>query len=536
MTTPDLGKKLTKRAEALKGARQVHEPVWRDAYDYTFPIRADGFDGQVITASDAAARIARLYDGTAPDALTILASSIMSGLTPANSRWFGLDVEGADHAGKQWLDNAAEVVWSNIHASNFDAAGFECCLDLTVAGWFVLFVDVDRENGGYVFEQFPLTTCYCAASKPGGAIDTLFRWYKLTAEQAVAEFGKDKVSQGIREAAEKEPDRTFDFLHAIYPRAEGRQDAVLARNMLFASVHIECRDTRVVEESGYQEQPFVAPRWHVIPRSVYGTGPFMNALPDTRELNELKRKEQLNIDMAMAGTFIAEDDGVLNTRNIKIGSKKVIVANSVDSIKPLTTAGDLRVSFTKADQLQASIRKALMADQLQPQEGPQMTAYEVSVRVQMIRQLLGPAFGRFQSEYLRIVVFRCLGLAIRAGIIPPAPQSVGGRMARVTYRSPLARAQQFEEVSAIDQGIQFAGRVAVATGNTSVFDIIDLDQAVTTAAEGLGVPMNLIRGTDQVAAYREQKAQADQAAAQQAQQQQLSLAAGEAAIQRTANA
>jgi hypothetical protein len=33
--------------------------------------------------------------------------------------------------------------------------------------------------------------------------------------------------------------------------------------------------------------------------------------------------------------WIAEDDGVLNPRTMKVGPRKVIVANSVDSMKPL---------------------------------------------------------------------------------------------------------------------------------------------------------------------------------------------------------
>lgn len=534
MTTA-LGKQLVKRAEALKAARQPHDAVWRDLYGYSFPIRGDGFDGQQIGAADAMARQARLHDSTAPDSLTILASAIMSGLTPANSRWFGLDTEGADHQGRQWLDLAAETVWANVHASNFDAAAFECCLDVTVAGWFVMFIDTDRKNGGYTFEQWPMATCYLAASAAGGQVDTLYRFYQLSAEQAVTEFG-DKLSEATRTLAEKSPDEKVGFLHAIYPRQKGHPGAIRSVNMPFASVHVELRDSRVLRESGYHEQPFVVPRWTIIPRTVYGLGPLYNALPDVRELNELKRLELLNIDMAVAGTYIAEDDGVLNVRNLKIGPRKVIVANSTDSIKPLASGGDFKVSFTKAEDLKASIRKILMADQLQPQNGPQMTAYEVSVRVQMIRQLLGPVYGRFQSEYLRPLVFRCLGLAIRAGILPPPPQSVAGQMARVTYLSPLARAQQFEEVSAIDQAVRFAGNVAQTTGDPSVLDGIDMDAAVSVAAEGLGMPMRLLRSPEQVAAIRQQRAQAQQQAAQQASQQQLAMSAGQAAIDRMAGA
>ena len=95
-------------------------------------------------------------------------------------------------------------------------------------------------------------------------------------------------------------------------------------------------------------------------------------------------------DLAIAGMWIAEDDGVLNPRTVKVGPRRIIVANSVDSMKPLLTGADFNVAFTAEERLQASIRKIMMADQLQPQDGPAMTATEVHVRVALIRQLLGP--------------------------------------------------------------------------------------------------------------------------------------------------
>ena len=93
-------------------------------------------------------------------------------------------------------------------------------------------------------------------------------------------------------------------------------------------------------------------------------------------------------------------------------------------MKPLLTGADFNVAFTAEERLQASIRKIMMADQLQPQDGPAMTATEVHVRVALIRQLLGPVYGRFQAEYLQPLVERCFGIAFRAGVFPPAPESL----------------------------------------------------------------------------------------------------------------
>src|SRR3546814_17973148 len=80
-----------------------------------------------------------------------------------------------------------------------------------------------------------------------------------------------------------------------------------------------------------------------------------------------------------------------------------------------------------------------------------MTAEEVRTRVDMIRKLLGPVYGRLQAEYIKPMIDRCFGLAYRAGIFTPAPQSLRGRSFSVRYVSPMARAQKLDEVMALQQ-------------------------------------------------------------------------------------
>jgi hypothetical protein len=77
-----------------------------------------------------------------------------------------------------------------------------------------------------------------------------------------------------------------------------------------------------------------------------------------------------NMDLAIAGMWIGEDDGVLNPRTLKVGPRKVVVANSVDSLKPLEPPGNFELGAIEMQRLQRAIRKVLMADQLEPQPQP----------------------------------------------------------------------------------------------------------------------------------------------------------------------
>lgn len=530
-----LGRRLTR----LKQLRQPNESVWRDCFDHSFPIRGSGLDGGApLDAQQALDRKARLLHSAATDAGRTLAAAIVSGATPSSSIWALLDVTGADGEGRRWLDEKGKQLHEEIHASTFDAAAFECAMDLVGAGWFALYVDVDRDAGGFTFTQWPLASCYCSTTKAGGLVDTVFREYTLTAEQAVTEFGVEQVSADTAKKAEVDPDAQVKICHAIYPRSTYAVGARLAKNLPVASCHFEVDNKTLLRESGYQEMSVIVPRWAVIPDSVYAIGPMFDALPDARELNEFLRMDRMNAELAIAGMWIAEDDGVLNPRTVKVGPRKVIVANSVDSMKQLSAGGNWQLADARVAQYHAAIRKILMADQLQPQDGPAMTATEVHVRVGLIRQLLGPIYGRLQAEYLAPLVERCFGLMYRAGLFGMAPESLGGQNLKVKYNNPLARAQKQEDVAAVERMTgnltALANLGATVPAAAAALDKVDFDATVDVIVEGLGVPIKVIRDEDQLAAFREQRAQQQAQAQQVAQAQQMQAMAAETAMQRSA--
>lgn len=529
---------IIKRAAALASARRPHEPTWREGFDFTAPERGAGLDGdESFDASTQQQRLARVLSSVASESAESLAANLISGVAPSNSRWFEMDVDGAGESDKRWLSDSSDSIWMNIHSANFDAEVFDSMLDLVCAGWFVLYIDEDREKGGFVFELFPMAQCFFSNTRPGGTVDTLYRKFKITAEQAVATYNKakDRLSKKTRQLARDKPDTLVEFITEIRPNKLGVVNAILAKNLPFSSTTVEAAERTIVRESGYHEFPCTVPRWSRIPNSPYATGPVQKALPDIRMLNQLRRNEVLATELAVAGMWIAEDDGVLNPKAVKVGPRKIIVANSVDSMKELKNGSDFNVAFTSEDRLERQIRKRLMADQLQPQDGPAMTATEVHVRVGLIRQLLGPVFGRMQAEFLQPLVERCFGLMYRAGALGPAPQSLGGRAFHVKYISPMARSQKLEDVTAIERYATNIGAL-MAQGFEEARDLIDIDEAGRAVGEGLGVPQRIIRDRTKVQAIRDARKQDAQDQQQQAAQMGAQQSMTDAMATRMANA
>ena len=526
---------LCKRIAQLKSVRSPLESIWRDCYLVSSPVRAHGLEGEIMDGTSLPSAKARIMDGVTGDSVRLLSSSIASGLHPSNAQWFELDVGESSEDEKQWLDDAAETIYNNIHASNFDAESFEALGDVVIAGWFCLYVEEDKEKGGLVFQQWPLASCYITSTRADGRIDTVVREYSLTANQCVREFGEDKVSEKVRQmVADKKGDDSVKLAIQIQPRSLKIDNPKNAKEMPFESVTIEIDHKHTVKESGYHEFPCVIPRWVRVPDTFYGVGPVLDALPDSMMLNKMKTLHLANAELNVAGMWIAEDDGVLNPRSIKVGPRKIIVANSVDSMKPLNPPGNWQLAQEEIKLAQASIRKILMSDQLQPQDGPAMTATEVHVRQQLIRQLLGPVFGRFQAEYLQPLIERVFGILYRAGVFSQPPETLLGKEYKIKYISPMARAQKLEDITAIERFMQDVG--AIAQMKPEVLDLIDGDEMVRLLQAGMGAPTEIIKKKQVVEQERAERAEQQQQQQQQAMMAEMATRAAPQIAQGAMNA
>jgi hypothetical protein len=528
---------LHRRLGSLKSDRQQHEPTWADCFDHSLPKRGIGLNGGSTTdpAGQAADKRAELLDGTATDGVTTLSAAIVGGTTPSSARWFEIEIDGADDAGKQWADAEATALHTDIHGSNYDSIAAEAAQDVVVAGWMALFIDA-VPGAGLVFDEWPLHQCFIAASKPGGMVDTIMREYTQTAEQCVAEFGT-KVSGAVSKAAAETPDKPITLLRAIYPRADGQEGATLATRLPFASVTFEVEQKHILRESGYHEFPLVVPRWSLLPGSVYATGRMLDALPDEKELCELKRLEKQAAALNILPPFKATDDGVLNVGSIKrLQSGRLYAVADMDNIQPITTGANMQLAVSDEERLQAAIRRTLMSDQLSPRQGPVVSATEIHAQVALLRQQLGPIYGRMQAEWLAPMVIRCFMLKFRAGGMAQPPDSIAGKPFTVKFIGPNARSQRLEDVTAMDRHEAGLINIAANTGKVEVLDQYDWDEAARTKAELLGVPRKLIPDARLVAKVRQQRAQAQQEQQQQAAAQQAQATVIDAAGKRMAAA
>lgn len=522
---------LCKRLSELKTLRSAYHSHWGECYKYGAPERQQSFSGESGSFNTAKNDRVKLIDSTASEAiLNSMVPSLISGTTPANAIWFKAVPDQVDDPtvltdGEAWLERACQFVWRNIHGANFDSEIIDYFTDWAVAGWAVMYADIDRKKGGgYVFQTWPIGECYIASTRQDYIVDTIFREFELTAAQLAEEYGLNKLPDNVRKAVSDSPDKKYTVVWAIEPRQDFKPPVddrpLLPKNMPFASYHVLLSEKAILKESGYNEFPCAVSRYRRIPGTVYGIGAMSTALPDTKQLQIMQRDFSRALQMAALGLYAGKDDGVFNPSTMVIAPGKVITVNDPDSFRRVDDARAVPMLDAAIEKMQGTIRRKLLADMMTPQYGQPMTAAETYARVDQVRQQIGPLYGRIQSEFLIPLLDRLIGIAYRADVLGEAPEDLQGRNLSFKFVSPLARAQKLEEVGSLERFV--ASLPALYEVNPDAVDNIDIDAATQFLAQGLGVSASVMRTEDKLKAYREQRAQA-QAQAQAQEQQAVAM-------------
>ncbi len=502
---------ILRRCDQLFAARQPWETHWAQVADHVLPRRAE--IGGPPAVGDMRGR--QLLDSTGIHANELLAAALHGMLTNPATRWFQLDIAGIDDdaladAARGWLAAAGDSLAEALEESNFATQAHELYLDLGCFGTGCLYLD---ETGGRLRFATRSLAEIAVAEDAFGAIDTVMRRFPFTARQAVQAFGAAALGAKLREAAAREPDRPFSFIHAVFPSADdvdgapGGEGAAASRAR-YVSVYVCAEDRRVVSRGAYHEFPYMVPRWSKGTGEVYGRSPAMSALADMKALNEMCRTSLLSAQKAVDPPIMLPDDGFVGKIATSPGSINFYRAGAQDRIQSLPFAGDVRLGLEMEERRRQFIRAAFFVDQLRLAEGPQMTATEVLQRTEEKLRLMGPVLGRLQSELLRPLIARAFAILARLGRIAPPPaalrKAVGGRL-RVDYTSPIARAQRADETQAIGRVTQMAQPFIAA--DPSLLDLIDAEKLIRHVAAREGLPRGLLRDERQLAGLRRRRAE-----------------------------
>jgi len=506
--------KLTKRLEGLKGKRSVWEGYWEDLSIFNLPQKNNVYGGRV-NGEDMQYH---LYDSTSVHANELLSSALHGMLTNPMTTFFSLSTgtEATDRieAVTKWLEDSTQIVHNILDSSNFQTEIHEVYLDLGGFGTGAIYIEEDDDDH-IRFESYPIYELHIDEGKKG-MVDTVFKSCKKTIRSLADEFGMEWMDEALTEALKEKPETEYEYCQAVFPRTDlwfhGNQKRLNKnhpKRMKYASFHfIACRKV-LIKEGGYKEFPFAVPRWSKQSGEMYGRGPSMKALPDTKSLNSLMETALRAGKVALAPPVQVSDQGVM--RKVRLVPGAVNYVRPGSEIKPIFTGQDFRGATAEMIEMRTRIRQAFFIDQLQMDtQGPAMTATEVMQRTEEKLRLMGPVLGRQQFELLRPLIERVVNILARKGLLPepPAEMQEAGVL-KIKYSSMIAKAQKVSELDNFNRFYALAQALIQVDPQSA--DVLDSDSIIREAAHLLSVKQVNLRGKKDVEAIR--KGRAEQRAA-----------------------
>lgn len=467
-------------------------------------------------------RDANLFNPAAQRALRKAAAGMTQAITPASDPWFrhaflhrnDRELTG----GNEYVDVvdtgiravlSAGSFYQAIHAFNKELLGFGCAL-------------LSCESSPLTVARFACQTCgtYAVALDSDRRLSCVVRRLKMTPRELDERFGRDSLSDVTRNMLETRPYEPVEVVHVVQRREERRQGKADSRSMPFASYWYEEGGEKLLHESGFRSMPFFFTVWDEA-RGIYGTGPGDEALADQKGIEAWEKRKAVGVEKMIDPPLLAP--GTLK-RHVRAAPGEVVSDSGIGQnnvLRPLyevNFGSAVRYVQEEINQISMRLEDVMMANifaNMSLETRPAgMTMTEYMDRRRRSAELMGPTVSAYEPRVLNPLIERVYMLLDEAGLLPPPPDGLSEwATLEVSYQSPMA--QMLEQSGAVATG-QFLEQIApVAQISPELLDKIDADQLVDEMAQRLGVPASIIRSDEQVAAIRQQRAEAQ--AAQQAQ-------------------
>lgn len=545
------------RCQIMLGQMEAERSSWTDHWmeltNYILP-RRGRFS---LTDNNRGNRRTKyIVDMTATFAAKILSSGMMSGISSPARPWFKLG------SGNPELDELASV--KNYHQevqrrlamaflrSNLYNALPIVYSDLGTFGTSAMAVLEDDEQ---IFRFYPYPIgLYVIDNDDKMRVRTFGRTFRMTVLQIVQRWGN--MQGGVPDFMRGEESNIspncqklwqnnmraqwIDVVQMIYPNLAYYSGAIDSKYKAFKSVYFEYSAPTylLLEDRGFDEFPMLVPRWEIAAEDVYGSNcPGMTALGDIKQLQLIEKR----IAQAIEKQVNPPVKGPTAMRAAKVstlpGDITYVDEGSQGAGKGFTAVYqvqfDIEHAEKKQEQTRSRIERAFFADlflMLTEMDRKEITATEIMERKEEKLLALGPVLEQLNQDFFNPLIYRCLMIMQRKGLLPPPPPELAKQKGfHIEYISIMAQAQKMVGIANMERFVSFVASLTQAVAGAAeapeTMDSIDIDSLIARYSEATGIDSRIIKPEEAVKAIRKARADAQAAAQKQAQAEQMSKTA-----------
>lgn len=528
---------LIAEANQLRGEMTVFQSLWQDCADHAFPLRRLGFNMSGSTPKPDP----RIQSDVAVDALGTLASGMTSWITPSQTNWFLWEssdgIEGSE-AVNTWLADCTQRAHKALANSNFYHAIHLGNLELGAFGTVGLYAERGRERP-LNFKTWHCGSFSCAENDQG-EVDRVFRFFTLTAQQAVERFGDGAPDICKKDVETNKRHTKHNFIHAIYPRdRKDRNPDGGPMGMPIASCYLHEQSKKIVMEAGYDSLPVMVSRWlKWSEESPYGLSPAMLSIADIRGSNYLETLLAAMANLKVNPRVITKTGAV---GVVDLGPGGVTqVSDMGDRPEVWADPSDYRIGLDLVNRVDERIRRAFHVPLFEMFSGMDDKTTATLTRARMGEQLsrISPAFTLLTTDLINPLLERVFMILFQGGHFAPPPreafvQDAAGQW-KLLYPKTIQISRMSQAIEAQKEGA-FVGTIEsfapLMQAMPELLDEWDMPVAMRDIARGKGVPGKYLRDPEVVAKIQQARAEAQAQQAQQAMAMELATKQPELAAQ-----
>ncbi len=507
-------KDLVSQGDELFGKRSSLLSFWQEVAENFYPQRAD-FTVMRSLGAEFASNLTTSYPILAQRAL---ADSFSGMLRPRDKLWAAMYSEAAenDNASKRWLEWASQVQKRAMYdrKAGFIRATKEGDGDFSAFGQCVISTELNRDADALLYRCWHLRDVAWAENNIG-VVETFHRRWAPTTRTLCKDFG-DKVHGKVKEALKKEPNKTFNVRHIVMP-SEDYNEPKFAKYP-YVSIYIDIDNEHIMEEVGLYNRFYTLPRWQTVSGSQYAYSPAtVAALPDARLIQAMTLTLLEAGEKAVNPPMVAVQEAIRSDIAIYSGAITYVDAaydeRLGEALRPIAqNINGIPLGLEMAQDTREMIKEAFYLNKItMPPAGGDMTAYEVSQRIQEYIRGALPLFEPMEIDYngsLCEITFEILKRSGTFGDPRDIPERIRGQSIEFKFTSPLVDAAGQEKGQKFREAQSMLAEVSALDPTAPA--ILDARTALRDTLDGIGIPSKWINDDKKIKEIENQMAQAQQ--------------------------
>lgn len=493
---------------------------WDELAQYFLPSR-EGFLGE---QADGEEHGHRNYTDSPQLARRSLSTAISYQQRPAGKRWFKAVPKNfklmSDESVKLWLDAVTHITYNAVYdpRCKMEKNLAEADADLVTFGTAVVRMGWDAANRHLTYKTQHLRNTVLGVDH-AGQVDMAWTFTKQPLRNIIQQFGEDKLTTKMKDAqtAGNKLDEMFEICHACIPNEDFKLKGFGKKRMPYASLWFSVDEKELIDQGGYWDFPYLCPRWDTSTGEVYGRSPAMVALDSARLANEISR------DLSEAGANVVRPplgawadmirgDVQLHSGGLTLFEAQGGFEGSGPPIWPVSTGAMPREIMEFLQIVEERISAAFFRDilELPSARDANMTATEISARLDQYARQAAPVFARVETDYSAAHINRAFNVLMREGMYPPAPEALHDAEIEFEYESPLKQLRDKAEAVKIMEGLGMVQQIAAQMPPekaAEMADNFDPDAIARMVAALSDLPQAILTPFEKMQAEREARAQ-----------------------------